>query len=249
MLLGLVGLVWDHRPWGLIKLSKASILFVLLGLSQSATAEVLVFAALAIAVISAFRGLERALVIAIIAGTIATAVTLLPDLLNVLLAAGDKNTTLTGRTEIWAFTFSGIYERPLFGFGLAGFWITMDTTARRIFGWNPKHAHNGFLEVAVESGLIGLATLIACLVSSFRLGMRTLRNGYVDRGRMLLYILVLLVLHDLTETDFLQVTPFWFMFLLTTFNCAWQEHLDYLRSTERTSFATETPANMQLAGS
>ncbi|TXM71808.1 O-antigen ligase family protein [Methylobacterium sp. WL69] len=72
--------------------------------------------------------------------------------------AGDP--TFTGRTEIWEFAADNIAKRPLAGYGYGAFWESVfygggadaETWVNRA-----TDAHNGYLNTALESGLVGLA--------------------------------------------------------------------------------------------
>lgn len=59
---------------------------------------------------------------------------------------------LTGRLVIWRGGFEALQQRPIVGFGAGTFREAVYPILG--FGWAP---HNGFLSVAVGSGLIGLA--------------------------------------------------------------------------------------------
>ena len=72
--------------------------------------------------------------------------------------AGDP--TFTGRTEIWEFAVDNIAKRPLAGYGYGAFWESV------FYGggadaatWvnRATDAHDGYLNTALESGLVGLA--------------------------------------------------------------------------------------------
>jgi O-antigen ligase len=79
------------------------------------------------------------------------------ELVNWLLS----DPTFTGRTEIWRFALDHIAERPLVGFGYQAFWGTSELVNAwnylASWGYRASDAHNGFLNVAVMTGLVGLA--------------------------------------------------------------------------------------------
>ncbi|KQP68876.1 O-antigen ligase family protein [Methylobacterium sp. Leaf112] len=79
--------------------------------------------------------------------------------------AGDP--TFTGRTEIWEFAADNIARRPIAGYGYGAFWESV------FYGggadaatWvnRATDAHNGYLNTALESGLVGLALTLWWLV-------------------------------------------------------------------------------------
>ncbi len=66
------------------------------------------------------------------------------------------------RLFVWKATLQGAVVKPLTGFGAGTFeWAYPQFT---VVGFT-RHAHNGFLQVAIESGFVGLGLLLAFLVS------------------------------------------------------------------------------------
>jgi len=80
-----------------------------------------------------------------------------------------KDPTLTDRTKIWTFLL-GMHTNPFIGTGYQSFWLG----SRLEYFWNASgeghinEAHNGFLEVYLELGLIGIVLLIGFLIASYR---------------------------------------------------------------------------------
>jgi O-antigen ligase len=89
-----------------------------------------------------------------------------------------RNATLTSRTVIWPLLL-GMHTNPWIGVGYDSFW----EGSRLPFIWSKVgaigEAHNGFLEVYLNIGLIGLFLLLAFFVSTYRKSLRDLtdRNG------------------------------------------------------------------------
>ena len=89
-----------------------------------------------------------------------------------------KDSTLTGRTDIWGYAIPYIYQRPLLGWGYAAFWSTNNPAAWEIANtlhWYAPEAHNGLLELLLSSGLIGTAWFVYLWVRTFRLSLRCIR--------------------------------------------------------------------------
>jgi O-antigen ligase len=77
-----------------------------------------------------------------------------------------KDPTLTGREAIWELAERAIAARPWFGWGFQGFWQPDERAVQEIWavtGWIAPHAHNGLLELLLETGFVG-AALFALLV-------------------------------------------------------------------------------------
>ena len=73
-----------------------------------------------------------------------------------------RDASLTGRTDIWIVLIDYIEQKPLLGFGYGAFWAPESDPGnwvRETLQWEAPTAHNGWLEVAVGLGLIGLAFL------------------------------------------------------------------------------------------
>ena len=85
-----------------------------------------------------------------------------------------NNTSETGRMEIWKRGLTSLGERPIAGFGAASFGV-VDAIASGGGRRGGKAAHNSFLQVAVESGLVGL-TLFLGIITSALWRLRRLRR-------------------------------------------------------------------------
>ncbi|GAA5039741.1 O-antigen ligase family protein [Microbacterium fluvii] len=85
-----------------------------------------------------------------------------------------RDTTLTGRTDIWEAAVLAWQTRPWLGVGWGSF--SSDSTLAAIqeglYGWVRDHAHNGFIQVLTELGLVGIIvlawTLLLILARSLR---------------------------------------------------------------------------------
>lgn len=79
------------------------------------------------------------------------------NLVNAVMA----DPTYTGRTVIWRFALDNIAQRPLFGFGFEAFWgmpnLVDNWNYLESWGYVASDAHNSFLNLAVTTGLVGLA--------------------------------------------------------------------------------------------
>jgi O-antigen ligase len=74
-----------------------------------------------------------------------------------------KDPTLSGRTELWAYVWEAIGQRPLQGWGYYAFWSGDNPTALQIFDavqWTMPQAHNAILELLLDTGYIGTAFMI-----------------------------------------------------------------------------------------
>jgi O-antigen ligase len=97
------------------------------------------------------------------------------DMNGQLAGAVGRDPTLTSRTTIWNLLL-GMHTNPLLGVGYDSFWLG----PRLEYIW-PRvgaigEAHNGFLELYLNLGIIGLLLLLGFFVSSYRKNFRDLSD-------------------------------------------------------------------------
>lgn len=124
-----------------------------------------------------------------------------------------RDMTFTGRTSLWKDVIA-MNEDPLIGSGYESFWL--GNRLLKIWEkhpWEPNQAHNGYIEVYINLGLIGLLLLIIVFISVFRKIFKTLLIDF-DYGRFQLGYLIIYLIHNITEASFKGFTLQWFVFLL-----------------------------------
>lgn len=125
----------------------------------------------------------------------------------------NRDPTLTGRTEIWN-SLLGAGTNPLIGVGYESFWFGVEAQHLwEVYWWHPTQAHNGYLEVYLNLGVIGIALLIGVFIATYRYGKRSLTYNFSE-GRLRLTFLGAILLYAATEAAFKGLHPMWFMFLL-----------------------------------
>jgi len=86
-----------------------------------------------------------------------------------------KDPTLTGRTEIWKSVIPSVLKRPLLGYGYQAFWGGLQGESLNVWlvnRWAVSSVHNGYLEMWLGLGVVGLGLVIYSLV-------RALRNAFI----------------------------------------------------------------------
>ena len=110
-----------------------------------------------------------------------------------------RNETLTGRTVIWSRLVPLAMARPLLGYGFGGFWTT------KMRELTSSHAHNGYLDVVLNLGFFGLLLFAIFLLSCSRKAQRVMTQDF-DWGALLICFLLMLVVHNITETSMAAFT-------------------------------------------
>ena len=83
----------------------------------------------------------------------------------------------------------------------------------QLYGWRANEAHNGYLEIYLTLGLLGLFILAALIIAMFWKIRRELWRNF-EWGRFRLGFLVAAVAYNWTEAGFKSLHPIWFMFYI-----------------------------------
>jgi O-antigen ligase len=128
------------------------------------------------------------------------ALQLSPEHISLLLF---NDTTFTGRTYIWNYVLTFFDQRPWLGWGYQSFWsIGSDAPNLKadnfISGLN--QSHNGYLDILLETGIVGLIVIVA-----FLLGLcRAIDRSWGDRSDVAILLLSLTLFcsaHNLLESS------------------------------------------------
>jgi O-antigen ligase len=143
------------------------------------------------------RSLDRVLF-----GMVAAAVVLLTAFFvasnfTQLLALMDKDPTLTQRTIIWAEVLPSIAKHPWTGYGYSSFWAGLNGESMQTVlttGWMEGQAQDGYLDVLLQLGFIGLLPLCWLFARGFIQAGRAIQRGKVKSAVLLAPVLLGLVL-------------------------------------------------------
>jgi len=126
-----------------------------------------------------------------------------------------RNSDLTGRTDIWAAVIP-MAPHPLIGAGFESFWLNPSIKQRltEMFQGLPlNEAHDGYIEVYLNLGWVGLGLMALLLVDGYRRAFKAFRREPVLGGLLLAYVLAAIA-YSVTEAGFRMLGPNWIFFLL-----------------------------------
>lgn len=147
-----------------------------------------------------------------------------------------RNTTLTGRTEIWkvVLRFAG---NPLVGTGYESFWLgnRLQEIRGAFTDFNVNESHNGYLEIYLTLGWIGVTLLGIVGLTGYRKLLASLPAN-AEVGGLGLGWFVAGVIHNLTEAGFRMLSLSWMFFLLAIVSASLVASPAYLEAlgTDRT---------------
>ena len=128
-----------------------------------------------------------------------------------------KSLTFSNRADIWAAVLDHVRLRPLLGSGYSAYWSVVPPTPymesysviSRLNGFYPGSAHNGYLQILNDLGIVGLLFLLGYVGIYFRQSMR-LYSINRSQGALFLGVLFQQATINLSE-------PLWLNVLLTDF--------------------------------
>lgn len=149
---------------------------------------------------------------------------------DAILTGAGKDPTLTGRTVFWNIGIQSVVaDRLWFGFGRGGFWNSSGPYVADISqafgasiwggGYIPAHGHNGFIELLLDIGLIGI-TLFA--ISFLMAWYKSLKQGYATKqpeNFFPLGFMILFTINNFTESYTSHLSHiFWPLYIAIALN-------------------------------
>jgi exopolysaccharide production protein ExoQ len=131
---------------------------------------------------------------------------------NVIDASGHE-ATIEGRGRLWEILLQ-VDTNPIFGTGFESFWL--GERLEKVWSqmkWRPSQAHNGYLEMYLNLGVVGLSIFLGVIIATFR-KIRLDLIGNFDWGRLQMCLLVAILAHNWTEAGFKGLSLTFFMFFL-----------------------------------
>ena len=130
-----------------------------------------------------------------------------------------RDTTLTGRTVIWKKVL-GMGTNPIIGSGYASFWLGDRGEFLLNLNWQRlTQAHNGFIEVYLNIGMVGLGLLIMMIIKTYNNAKNSLSTNF-EYGKLQITYMTVFILTNITEATFVIKSVSWFMFVLISLKYA-----------------------------
>jgi exopolysaccharide production protein ExoQ len=125
-----------------------------------------------------------------------------------------RESTLTGRTTIWHYAL-GMVRNPVFGTGFESFWVGPRLQQMIVsIDQSVNQAHNGYIEVFLNLGWIGVALLAGLIVTGYHRVIPAV-GRQTQAGSLRLAYCIVAVAYNFTEAGFKMMNPVWVLFLLS----------------------------------
>jgi len=139
--------------------------------------------------------------------TVAAATTVIFAFQESFLRLLGEESRFNSRSQSWSFSWDGVLDKPLFGWGWMAAWRTKDFFDRD--GWwdlgDVSWSHSGYFDVLLGGGFVAGALFIALVVIS---GVRLHRIALVEPLGQLRYATAFFVLAAATQESFFMGTHF-----------------------------------------
>jgi len=125
-----------------------------------------------------------------------------------------RESNLTGRTEIWRLVISFISQKPILGYGYSGFWLGASPESfvvNRIMGGPVQYSHNGYLEMLLTLGAIGLLLTLVLIGTGINRALYLSRHRQVATDLWPLAFLLYFIFHNLGEVTIAMQQLEWAM--------------------------------------
>ena len=145
--------------------------------------------------------------------------------LEMVLTILGRDITLTGRLLLWISVFEKILSRPFIGYGFSGFWVSWESEAADVWidiepfiGSVVMTAHNGFLDLWLQLGLLGLLVFAILFLKSFLRALRWVRFTKTADGLWPVAYMTFMFLTNMVQSFFFGPNNiYWVLFVATVF--------------------------------
>ena len=141
------------------------------------------------------------------------------SIFNIVLSSTGRDATLTGRTDLWEAVIALGMKHPVLGGGYGAFWLgNFSNNLWQIFVWHPTQAHNGYIDVFVDIGIVGLIIVIALIIAALVSSYKEIIAGS-DFGKFRFVLIMMVIIYNISESSLIRPTTLlWFTFLLMAIN-------------------------------
>jgi O-antigen ligase len=115
-----------------------------------------------------------------------------------------KDSTLTGRTAIWAGAVEAILKHPVLGYGYSAFWLGLRGESANVIlatKWMVPTAHEGFLDLLLQLGAVGLGLFAISLWQGCSAAVWCLRHVGWEAAEWGGGVMLMTILYNLDETS------------------------------------------------
>jgi O-antigen ligase len=134
-----------------------------------------------------------------------------------------KDMTFNGRIPLWTNLMGAVAKSPFLGYGYHGFWQEWrgddnpaGPYATNDYGWTAPHAHNGFLEIVLYTGIVGLILFAISFFKTIVFGVLYLIRSDNQEAVLPLAMITILVVSNISLSQLMDIHPMWMFYVMIT---------------------------------
>ena len=146
-----------------------------------------------------------------------------------------KDVTFTGRTPLWEFTITESLRNPLTGYGWNAYWNGFFSPAHEVwteFVWTPPHAHNAFIDYALQLGWPAVGLFFAIIIRAGYRAVVYVRDTRTAVGLFPLAMITFSFLYSLSEAGVIFRNIFFLLVAVAIYSIASLRHDKGVKDTE-----------------
>jgi hypothetical protein len=126
----------------------------------------------------------------------------------------NRDMTFTGRSDVWDILINDMERnhKTIWGVGAGGYWgveKTFPNNTIELLDWEPRQGHNGWLDIRVMLGWVGLGVLVIFLLHFL--------YGLYQKKRVetiLFFIPLIILINNMTESTLFRAKHFYFVLFM-----------------------------------
>ena len=198
-------------------LTVATACLVTLVMSSSAAPAAIIALPLLIAFCQGQARVVIFLIVVIAAVLVATLLPVIAPAVGRLAILFGRDMDFSGRTVLWEFALEYLSRKPWLGFGFGTFWN--GPAGLIFFQWARypvPHAHNGFLQLALDVGIVGVLVMFASIAAAVRASV-ALCNTDAATARWAMSFIVFYLMSNFAEASLLEANGLLTLLFAATF--------------------------------
>ena len=128
----------------------------------------------------------------------------IPEITDYIQGIFGKSETFYDRGKLWTVMLWYIGQHPLIGCGYQAFWTIENPQLLLLyqtFVWLPNQAHNGYLDILNEVGIVGFVLFMIMILKNI---VRSFKKKIITPW---LWLLIIPLIINVTESNFMRVGP------------------------------------------
>jgi exopolysaccharide production protein ExoQ len=139
------------------------------------------------------------------------------SVMDLFFSSTGRDASFTGRVPLWQELIRIGRQRPILGSGYGSFW-----SSRAVYGlwekvhWTPVSSHNGYIDIFMNLGLIGLLALFIFLFYAYRNISRSIETDREFGNLNFVFFIVILIQNIMEATLSVANSFLWILILMTS---------------------------------